>query len=354
MADEGFAEREATLLSRLAIGLADEGVRVMRAVPEGDALEDVLAQGAGLLGDAIGFVPDGLPFSTGARARLLERRLLDRLPPNDRQIDVIHAFGGRSWAVAMELARLTGATVLLEFWRAGLSRRLKSLNTAHQRVEIAVPDRALIDAVGESSLSDRVRVTPWGVHAPTELPTKDSPPTSIMLCASGIERGSVTLAFQAAAELARDHPGLRLLVDARAARRTGLWSRGVALGVADRLTLVDSIESHRDLTLRCDLLMLPEALGEQRSFVLDSMARGVAVLAHRDPRVTHLHSGDQVRLIDKGSVEHWRRALQGLMESPVELATRRRVAREYVLQHHRASAHIAAVLGAYEATNGDQ
>ncbi len=349
IADEGFAEREASLMSRLAVGLADEGVRVVRAIPGTVDLESTSAEGSGLLGEPIAYQPDGLPFSTGARAGQLLKLILARLPANDQKINVIHAFGGRSWGVALELAQQTGATVLLEFWRSGLARRLKALNTSNHRIDIAVPDRALIDDIASPALTERVRHTPWGVYAPAELPTREGAPSSIILCASGIAKSWVTLAFQAAAELARDHPKLRLFVDARAARRTGLWPRGVALGVADRLTLVDSIESHRDLSLRSDLLMLPEALGEHRSFVLDAMARGVAVLAHRDPRVSHLHSGDQVRLVEQATVEDWRRGLQGLIESPVELASRRKVAREYVLQHHRASAHIAAVLGAYEA-----
>lgn len=356
IADEGFVSREATLLSRLAVGLADEGVRVIRAIPYGTESDDALSiQGSGLLGEPVHFAPDGLPFSSGARARRLERDINRRLSANDRQVDVIHAFGGRCWTVALELGRSLGATVLLEFWRSGLARRLKGLHlSTAQRVEVTAPDRALTDAIGDSALAQRVRVTPWGVHAPTELASKPSPPTSIVLCCSGIERAPVTVAFQAAAELAREHPGLRIFVDARAARRTGLWSRGVSLGVADRLTLVDSIESHRDLTLQADLLVLPEALGEHRSFVLDAMARGLAVLAHRDPKVTHLHSGDQVRLVDKPTIEQWRTGLQGLMESPVELTTRRKAAREYVLQHHRASAHVASVLGVYEAARQER
>lgn len=348
IADEGFADRERALLERLAIGLADEGVRVVRALPDSINIEDD-SGGSALLGTPLEYRPVGLPLSAGARARRLYASVMDRLPPTDRRVDIVHAFGGRAWAVAFEVARLMRSAVAIEFWRAGLLRRLKGISPGRTPISVFVPDRELLPVLKETPFAGNAHVSPWGVYAPSTIPAREGPPMSMVICASGIQRAEVAAAFQAAAEIAREHAGLRLFVDARAARRTGLWPRAMALSVTDRLTLVDSIESHRDLTLRADVLLLPESLGEHRSFVLDAMAHGVAVLAMRDPFVQHLSSGDQVRLLDKPTVEAWRRAIQGLSDSPVELASRRRAAREHIQQHHRASAHISAVLGGYEA-----
>ena len=348
IADEAFADRERTLLERLAIGLADEGVRVIRALPTSVTTEDDSGSSA-LLGTPLSYQPEGFPFSAGARARRLHDTLLERLPSHDKHVNIVHAFGGRAWSVAFELAKQMKSVVALEFWRAGLLRRLKALSPGETPVTLFVPDRALVPVLKDTAFTNSICVAPWGVHAPADLPSRDSPPRSIVLCASGIEGTAVAAAFQAAAEIARQNAGVRLFVDARAARRTALWSRAISLGVTDRVTLVDSVESHRELTLKADVLLLPEPLGEHRSFVLEAMARGVAVLGHRDTHVTHLSSGEEVRLIDKGSVDGWRRAIQGLMDSPIELSSRRRAARDHIQQHHRASAHIAAVLGGYEA-----
>ncbi len=341
-------------MMRLAVGLADEGVRILRAVPFGSDLDAPGQLGAAVLGEPIEYAPRGLPGSTPARARALLKQLNARLPANDRSIDVVHVFGGAAWDISLEIARQLDAWVMLEFWRSGLARRVRPLIASQRRLSVCAPDSALLDELPDRGQAGDVRVTPWGVYARREAVESSASPTSLVLCASGMDRAAVTMAFQAAAELIKDFPDLRYFVDARTARRTDLWSRATGLGVVDRLSLVDTIESHRDLVLKCDLLMLPEALGEHRSITLDAMAQGVSVIASRDPMVRYLNSGDEVRLVEQSSLEEWKRCLSSLLSSPVERATLAKAAQGYIARHHRASAHVAAVLGAYEAAVHEQ
>lgn len=70
--DSAFALKERELISRLEIGLADEGVRVAHAVP----WTDLLGQQTPLYSVAVGYVPTGLPFTIGQRARMLREALL--------------------------------------------------------------------------------------------------------------------------------------------------------------------------------------------------------------------------------------------------------------------------------------
>lgn len=77
--DSLFATRERELISRLEIGLADEGVRVAHAVP----WTDLIGQQAGLYSVSVGYVPTGLPFTLPQRARMLRETLQQvwDLPP---------------------------------------------------------------------------------------------------------------------------------------------------------------------------------------------------------------------------------------------------------------------------------
>ncbi|MCC6833323.1 MAG: hypothetical protein IT200_18460, partial [Thermoleophilia bacterium] len=91
--DEVFATRERPLIERLEVGLADDGVRVIRAVP--DTLRD--APPGGFFVETASFALRGLVVSRRARAQ----RLLDQVGTGpDKPIDVIHAMGGAAWAFA--------------------------------------------------------------------------------------------------------------------------------------------------------------------------------------------------------------------------------------------------------------
>lgn len=69
--DSLFAARERALISRLEIGLADEGVRVAHAAPWSESE----AQAPGLYSVSVGYVPTGLPFTLPQRARMLAESL---------------------------------------------------------------------------------------------------------------------------------------------------------------------------------------------------------------------------------------------------------------------------------------
>ncbi|MEZ6233084.1 MAG: hypothetical protein R3B68_02735 [Phycisphaerales bacterium] len=63
--------------------------------------------------------------------------------------------------------------------------------------------------------------------------------------------------------------------------RAGLWKVLQARndGAA---SLIENVEANRALVLYGDVLLVPEALGERRTIVLDAMGAGMAVLAAAD------------------------------------------------------------------------
>lgn len=155
-------------------------------------------------------------------------------------------------------------------------------------------------------------------------------------------------ALEGVASLAPKHPGLMVFADEGAARQSGAWAVVQRLRLADRFTLAPDMEARRELTLRGDILLLPESRGEHRSLTLDAMAAGMLVIAADDPLVSVLSDGRTARLVRRPALELWREALTWALEEPNAARALAASGREHVRLHCRASSHVAAVVGAYE------
>jgi glycosyltransferase involved in cell wall biosynthesis len=136
--------------------------------------------------------------------------------------------------------------------------------------------------------------------------------------------------------------------EAEAVHVSGIWPLVRRLGLSERFTLAPDVEARRELALRGDALVLPEALGEHRTLTLDAMAAGMVVIAAADPLVSVLVDTRTARLVDKPSAERWAGALRWLAESRDPARALALAAREHVRAQCRASAHVAAVMDAYE------
>ena len=169
-----------------------------------------------------------------------------------------------------------------------------------------------------------------------------------MIAGSGSDAGAFASVVHALAELAPAHPELLVFADEQAVREAAVWPLVQKLRLADRFTIAPHIEARRELTLRSDILIIPEARGEQRTLTLDAMAAGMVVLAAQDPCVSVLIDGRTARLVRRPEVSAWKEALAWALDRPDASAQLGASAREHVRQHCRASAHIASVLGSYE------
>lgn len=260
LADGLFASRERSLLSRLEVGLADEGVRLIHATPgPSDGARDRAGGsdwsggggaggwgggGGSTLGPAIGSAGDEVNGSTvagrvgggevlspvfarslryqpaawGPLRRLNARRVVRAVREIIEQeggsaesgsgLGVVHAFGGSAWELAFDLAREFNAAVALEVWRAGLVQRARDLRPhAGTRVALLAPDpaieRALTLAVGAGG--PRVTLAPWGVHAADRVPDAMDPtkPLSVMVVGAGRDARAYAAAFDGLATLCR-------------------------------------------------------------------------------------------------------------------------------------------------------
>ena len=104
MAGRSFSSRERVLLQRLEVGLTDEGVRVVHAIPS----DSPLATEAEGFSQVVLYESHGLPWTRGIRSRHLVERL-DALPrtADQRVADVVHSFDD-AWPFAVEVAKEIG------------------------------------------------------------------------------------------------------------------------------------------------------------------------------------------------------------------------------------------------------
>ena len=356
VADQVFGARERGMLARLEVGLADEGVRIARALPESVALD----QTAALMTQAITFDDTRVPFTRSMRAARLAAAAAsvpwaEEDHPDarrgERPIDVIHAFGGATWDLAIDVARRLRSSVALEVWRTGLVDRAAAL--ARRRSEVPLvflaPDVS-IERRLKASGAEGVRLTPWGVHAMTRTRSVGSrdKAISIVITGGGRDARATLAAVEGVAIAIAEDPEVVVFMDAVAARRARVWTHAKRLGLLGRLSLIDDIEHRRDLALRADILVQPEAVGEQRSVLLDAMAAGMVVVAAADAGVAWLVDGETAWLVTDHTPRSWANVVARAIRQPED--ARHLVARAMarVAAEHRASSHVASVISAYE------
>ncbi|MEL7474065.1 MAG: glycosyltransferase [Planctomycetota bacterium] len=347
--DEAFAARESDLLDRLEIGLVDEGVRLFRAGPARADEDD--AATPNLYRRSIGF-PPATPWTTRRRrARWLHERLESIESVRDGAVvDVVHAFGGRVWDLAIEFGRRIGRPVALEVWRARLAHRASSLGSARSGSELllSAPDETIERELLAAGLTAPVRMAPWGVHAPARCPEPrpSRGARSVLIAGGGREASTMRDCVRALASL--DAEDVMVFIDASAFHRAQLWPVVEGAGMLQRVTLVDQLEALRDLALQADVIVQPEALGEQRSILLDAMAHGVRVVAQRDERVSWLIDGRTAWLAGMTDVDGWVSTLRYALHDDEHSRRVVESAWSYVREHRLASRHVAAVLDLYE------
>jgi hypothetical protein len=359
LTDSLFASRERALLSRLEVGLADEGIRVIHAVPDGFSLDSTAAP---VFTRVVRYQPTGGGWAPMRRliVRRLVRAVNDVIEGEDGgSLDIVHVFGGSAWDIGFDLARECSATVALEIWRAGLVQRARDLGRTGVPVVLMAPDpaieRALTLAVGAGG--PRVHAAFWGVHAPTHprepLTRPDAAtnaqrePVSVMVVGAGRDPRAFLAAFEGLATLVKAFGDVEIFCDALAARRANVWAIARRLGLLHHLSLIEELEARRDMVLQSDMLVLPEPTGEQRSIVLDALANGVLVAAAADPYLSPLEDRVTACVVRHPLAEEWRSALLELAQRPDVVQSLARTGHAFVRDKRRASDYVRAVISAY-------
>ncbi len=377
IADELFATRERSLLTRLEVGLADEGHGVAHAVPK-SVIEKTAGSSAelsGVFSKVISYVPSSLSFTR----RFVVRQMIEslaNLPGDFERIDVVHVFGGASWALAADVASALDAPLVVEVWRRGLSVRARELwsvsrgGAASSTLFLASDaqiERELMTSAdgasrGQPAVPLPVRCVPWGVLSPVHerLPVAGlgrDRPANIMIIGSGRHGGSAaspvwSAVLGACADLVANGFDLMLYADDLSAGRARIWPVVRSLNLLSRLSLVDELEGRRDLMLHGDVLLLPEATDEARSIVLEAMAAGMLVISATGPAAPLLEDRRSALLVAPLDRSGWAAALETLFTRHAVAVGLADAAHLYVQVHRKASDYVRGVVGAYEHAAG--
>lgn len=351
LVDHDFATRERRLIERLEVGLAGEGVRILRAQP------DTVPRDLGAEGVATRIVtyPVRGPLTSRSRqARRVAELVTEAMQDEDEHVpSVVHVFGSSLWGLGGEIARVFGTSWAVDVWSTAIAARASRWRQPRNLPPpvLLAPDPAIAEVLVNHAGPAMVRVAPWGAHAASEPRTilPDGIAPGIVMSATGRDVVAIHSAVSALADALAAAPDAMAFVDAGAASKAWLWPVIGRKGLESRVSLIPDLEVNRDMALAGDILIVPEATGECRSLVLDAMSLGVAVVAARDPLLTYLSGGLPVaRFVTVGDRAGWQKTLN---ETLTDVAGTRQFAAagwSFIRSHRRASAHVAAVLAAYE------
>ncbi len=353
LADSIFAVRERSLLSRLEVGLMDEGVRVTLAAPT-----DVSSRpGHDMLGSHVPYRAGSLSFTRRMRASRLARDL----SPGDKTgapVDLVHVFGGAAWGIGVELSRMWDVPLVLELWRLGMVERARTIAGSMREPPVLIaPDPAIERAALRDARGAVVRLVPWGAQPRPESHEilNESRAPAVVLIGFGRDEAASTRAFEGIAQVMETHKDVLLFLDADAATRLNIWKRAARLGIRNRVSLIGRLEDRRDLVLRADVIVHPDARGEQRSLLLDAMASSMVVVASEDRAVGVLIDGQTARLAPQGAnAGAWAEALAAVLDDRDSARALGVSARAYARSKHRVSAHVSGVVDVYEWATGRQ
>lgn len=344
LADGPFAEHERALLERISAGLLGEGVRTTLALPKNSGSM------FSLVSDPIRYSNRGLIFTQRIRAQQIASRIVGQGNDPARTVSVVHVLGGAAWTMGQELAEIFQAALAFEIWRGGLVDRAATFKPGPQTpLTFIAPDRPIERALIDAGVTAPVRVAPWGAYAPPR-PTpilKPGRSASIVFCSSGRDTEHCRDAFDGVCRVVAEREEAMLFVAESAARRAGLWAIAERAKVLDRVSLMDRLEDRRDLVLRCDLIVYPDARHEQRTLLLDAMAHGLVIVATADPLVSVIQDEVTVAVPAAPTPVAWADTVRARLADRTGSVALGLSAREHVRQHRRASAHIAALIDAY-------
>lgn len=362
LADGSFASRERAMLARLEVGLADEGVRVVRATPIPPAAESLDNPYLRW----IRFPEPSTPLfaSVCARALLEDLRTLKELSTQDSEpIDVVHVFGDNAWATGERLARRLDAALMYEVWSEPAMQRAVSIakalkaqdEDARRRVCFLCPDEQTERRLGDLAPWSTRRLATWGAHAgdPPEHWPKRRGTLSVLLIGAGGDVPSCRAALDALARVRKAVPNLLIFIDAALVRTSNaLWKHAGRLKLLDCASVIEDTESRRELSLHVDAMLVPEQLHEHRTILLDAMTHGVAVVARAGCPMSALRDGETAILLDDPDADAWERALGGMYLEQARTQELTRNAAEFVRQSRPASGHVRGAIAAYEAIAG--
>ncbi len=365
IADTHFATHEHAMLRRIEVAAAEDGRRVVLAHPN-TAPTPAPSPFASHIAYPSREWRSIKKLTARARAGSLAAALADLELPSpttegaDRPIDVIHALGDGCWPIAFALADLVGVPICADVHSPRALAEAARIHTSRAKhapeppVAWLAPDGPALARLQSALPAARTRLAPWGVFLPANpsraLTRAKDVAVSLVIAGSGSDPSAARGVLTGLASLPSDAPPTLLFLDSTfLSHRHSLYRDIRSLNLLDRLSIIDNLEGHRDIALRADVLLLPEALSLHSTLLLDALAAPLGVIAAADPGIEALTASEAPVLLESPTPTSWGEAVLGLLRDPESARHRALKGRPYIERERQASAHTRAVLAAYEA-----
>jgi len=333
---------EALMLSRLCVGLMDEGCTLTRLVPiEPTGRGGRYDEGPAGVTTRLAVPMKVLPWMRKTRAEQIAQAMERSLP------DAIYGIGRDTWQLTCDLGKYLQRPAAISVWSADLIGRIPHGRSASVLGAFVAPTRPLADALRETVDPNLVCHVPHGVAiAKQSWPVfQDSDrPVALAVVGSGRDVTSYRALLGGYSRLVRDNYAVHAFIELRGPQQHEIWRYARRLDILGSISTITDAARFRSLITQCDALVLPERYGEVRSLVLDAMAMGLPVVAADDPFLDMLIAEETALLVDEAEPDAWAVQLRKLLSSPDFAQKLGLAGREYVQQHHRSSRQISALL----------
>ncbi len=341
LANTAWLDEELPTLKHVIVGLIDEQVRIAQVVPERFPVDE-----SSVFAERVGWAETRWRWLN--RGRIV--RLSDRL--NELGVDLIHALDGRLWMGAAALAEKLQRPLVLN------ASSWMDLKEADRVCRKLVPGRAAFTATTEplcAALRERmdesvpVELIPAGVYRSEADETQRL--ATDALCAivsgNGLHDPAYDALLEGMAQLVQRQPQAQFFFDGQDSDQHHVWRAAEARGLLSNISLIPRRLGHRELLLRADVLLHPQALGKSRTLTLQAMAAGVPVVALADRWLDYLIDEQTAWVVSQPDADAWGAMLRRLVEQSDEARALAAKAREWVVQDRPASRQVEAILTLY-------
>ena len=337
--------RERALLERMSLGLSEHGCRVTAIIPQAARIED--EPEADLPLTAAGHIWARMKVPPWMR-RVRTRRVADALGSSEPEL--LHAVGEEAWSLGLDLAKILDRPVTLDVWSAEQVRRVPhSRSTSHLAAYIA-PTEPIADALRQRLDPGLVSMVPLGVELPPEarnvLANREES-ISLAIIGSGLDATSHRPLLTALSRLTKEFPQIQACLELRGPYEHEIWRQARRLDLLGHISTIDDAAQHRALLTGCDVLVVPERLGQVRSLILAAMALGMPVMASDDPYLDMLAADQTAIIVEPDDPDEWADNLRRLFTDPDLAARIGGKARSWIAEHHRPEDHVRRLAAAF-------
>ena len=346
LTNTAWLDDELPQLRPLVVGLIDEQVRVAQVVPLRLSEDDTSA-----FGERITWQEHPWGWLNTRRVVALAEKL------EEAEVDLLHIMHGRMWAAGLQLAQKLDLPIALSIASSEEVEQAASLLRSRPKVRIAFA--AATNTIGKS-LNERlgpdaqVHVIPLGAH----VVKADVPPTPDgVLCAVVVGNGEYDEDYRelldGIALYVQLQPEAQFFFDTQEGDQHRTWREANKRGLSANMSLAPHRLGHRELLLRADVILQPQALSRARSLTLSAMAAGLPIIAKPDSWLDYLVDDQTAWLCKTGLAAEWHELIKRVADDEPSARKLGQSAQQWIAARHTPAKQVSLMISMYRRLTGE-